>query len=227
MICGVSHKRMAMKNLLIVAILIFPVSAFASEYRLPFNGTWFVVQAGDTPNVNHHMYVKSQYYGIDFARIDDMSFRALNTGNGQNLEDYYSFAQPVISPVKGVIVKMQDGEIDNPIGTKNKNKPFGNYVVIQASENEYVYLAHLKLHSITVNTGQKVKQGDRIGLCGNSGNSDFPHIHMHVQNEPKPFTGIGKNITFEAINLELSGKSFSKVNWPLIRGLFVYQESDG
>jgi murein DD-endopeptidase MepM/ murein hydrolase activator NlpD len=218
---------MIMKNLLLFVILIFPVSSFASEYRLPFNGTWFVAQAGDAPNVNHHMYVKSQYFGIDFARINDMSIRTLYTGNGQKLKDYYSFAQPVISPVKGVIVKVQDGEIDNPIGTKNKNKPFGNYVVIKASENEYVYLAHLKLNSIAVEAGQKMEQGDRIGLCGNSGNSDFPHIHMHVQNESKPFTGIGKNITFESINLELSGKSFSKVNWPLIRGLFVAQETDG
>lgn len=42
--------------------------------------------------------------------------------------------------------------------------------------------AHFKQHSIVVKEGLKVKQGQLLGLCGNSGNSSEPHLHFHIQN---------------------------------------------
>lgn len=32
--------------------------------------------------------------------------------------------------------------------------------------------------------GDKVKRGDLVGRCGNSGNSSEPHLHYHLQNGP-------------------------------------------
>jgi len=34
--------------------------------------------------------------------------------------------------------------------------------------------------SVRVKAGDKVKQGDVLGLLGNSGNSDGPHLHYHL-----------------------------------------------
>jgi murein DD-endopeptidase MepM/ murein hydrolase activator NlpD len=33
-----------------------------------------------------------------------------------------------------------------------------------------------------VKQGQKVKKGELIGLCGNSGNSSEAHLHFHIKN---------------------------------------------
>ncbi len=40
---------------------------------------------------------------------------------------------------------------------------------------------HLKQDSIKVKTGQKIKQGDPVGECGNSGSSPAPHLEYRLQ----------------------------------------------
>jgi len=45
-----------------------------------------------------------------------------------------------------------------------------------------LFFAHFKQHSIVVKQGQKIKQGELLGLCGNSGNSSEAHLHFHIQN---------------------------------------------
>jgi len=42
---------------------------------------------------------------------------------------------------------------------------------------EYALLAHLSKGSVAAKPGQAVKRGDRLGLCGNSGNTSEPHLN--------------------------------------------------
>jgi murein DD-endopeptidase MepM/ murein hydrolase activator NlpD len=58
----------------------------------------------------------------------------------------------------------------------------GNTVIIKTENDEYLVFAHFKQNSIKVKQGQKIKQGELLGLCGNSGNSSEPHLHFHIQN---------------------------------------------
>ena len=62
---------------------------------------------------------------------------------------------------------------------------YGNYVIIDhgVSGGKYyrtVY-AHLKPGSITVSTGQKVNQGQKIGAVGTTGNSSGYHLHFEIR----------------------------------------------
>jgi murein DD-endopeptidase MepM/ murein hydrolase activator NlpD len=66
-----------------------------------------------------------------------------------------------------------------------------------------------------------VKRGQPLGKCGNSGNSDYPHVHLHVQDTPVLNAGRAHNPEFGPVNVELTGKQFERVTWPMIRGLFV------
>jgi murein DD-endopeptidase MepM/ murein hydrolase activator NlpD len=75
---------------------------------------------------------------------------------------------------------------------------------------------------VQVKAGQSVTVGQELGKCGNSGNTDLPHIHMHVQDTPTLNQGNGQNMIFKGINVELTGKMFENVDWPLITGLFVW-----
>ena len=217
-----------MKTLaLVTAIVAFAVTtADAAEYRLPFDGRWFVMAGGDTINVNHHMVERSQWFGVDFMKTGGPTNRSVAKGRGRSLDDYYSWGQPVLSPVDGVVRKIHDGEPDNPIGTRDQNNAFGNYVVIESGPNEFVYLAHFQKGSIEVKEGVKIKAGKPLGKCGNSGNTDGPHIHMHVQSAFEPYHGNGQNIVFTGIDVLLSGKHFDNVQWPLLQGLFVWQGND-
>jgi murein DD-endopeptidase MepM/ murein hydrolase activator NlpD len=47
-----------------------------------------------------------------------------------------------------------------------------------------------------VKAGDKVKVGQELAQCGNSGNSPFPHLHYHVQTTSQWFKGEGLPIQF-------------------------------
>ena len=213
-----------MKFTVASAILTVAMNLYAQEYHLPFTGRWFVMQGGDTLNVNHHMEVPAQWYGVDFMKVGDPDQRSLSKSSGSTLSDFYAWGEPVLSPVEGEITAVVDGLPDNPIGVRDERNPAGNHLIIAASTNRYVFIAHLQKGSVKVKREQRVKVGQELGKCGNSGNSDVPHIHMHVQDKATPDEGEGQNIIFKSINVELTGKMFEKVDWPMIQGLFVWKK---
>jgi murein DD-endopeptidase MepM/ murein hydrolase activator NlpD len=72
----------------------------------------------------------------------------------------------------------------------------GNFVIIKHHDKEYSFIAHFRLDSINVKKGQKVIQGQVIGLCGNSGHSTEPHIHFHLQDSANFWIATGLPIKF-------------------------------
>jgi hypothetical protein len=216
------RSRSFATNLRIVGLLVaIASSAGAQQLRLPFDGRWFVFQGGDTPNVNDHTTVPAQRYALDFMKVGDPEQRGLSRSDPRRLEDYYSWGAPVLAPADGDIVDLVDTLPDNELGVKDANRPLGNHVTLRVAPDRYVFLAHFQRRSVAVKLGAHVKRGDLLGRCGNSGNTDFPHIHMHIQDTPTFNAGTGQNPQFAGINVELSGKRFDHVDWPLIRGLFV------
>lgn len=211
-----------MKTIIALGLMLFALNGHTQEFHLPFKGRWFVMQGGDTLNVNQHMSLRAQWFGIDFMKVGGPSQRALSGTTGATVEDYYSWGEPVLSPVDGKVKSVIDGLPDNPLGTKDPKNPAGNHVVIAAASDKYIFIAHFQKGSVRVKPGQHVVVGEELGRCGNSGNSDAPHIHMHLQDRPILNQGEGQNMIFKGINVELSGKIFQRVDWPLIRGLFVW-----
>jgi len=148
---------------------------------LPFKGEWTLVWGGETPEQNYHVSAHpSQRHAMDFV-IKDANGRS-HRASGQNNEDYYAFGQELLTPCDGEIVLVVDGVKDNKPGQLNPFFPTGNTVILKTDNLEYLVFAHFKQHSINVVQGQRVEQGDLLGLCGNSGNSSEPHLHFHVQN---------------------------------------------
>lgn len=81
----------------------------------------------------------------------------------------------------------------------NPSFPTGNIVVLKTANDEYIFLCHFKQFSINVKQGQRVKQGEILGLCGNSGNSSEAHLHFHIQNTEHLHNGMGAKCYFEKI----------------------------
>lgn len=200
------------------------MSLSAQELHLPFNGRWFVAQGGDTVNVNQHMGVRAQWYGADFLKVGGPSQRSVARTDGASIEDYYSWGEAVLSPAAGTVEAAVDGLPDNPLGKKDAKNPAGNHVVIKVATNCFVFIGHLQNGSVSVKAGEQIKPGQLLGKCGNSGNTDAPHVHMHVQDTPTLNKGLGQSMIFKSINVELTGKTFENVDWPLIRGLFVWNK---
>jgi hypothetical protein len=188
------------------ALLLMHASPLVAQgLTLPIDGRWFIMQGGDTPNVNHHMQVESQWFAIDFAKVGGPSGRALTSGTPQRLDDFYGWGAAVRAPAAGEVVAVENALPDNPLGTHDTAHPLGNHVVLRDGER-YYYLAHFQRGSVRVRTGDRVERGRELGRCGNSGNSDFPHVHLHVTRSPRFGERRGEMMSFSGLGLELSGK---------------------
>lgn len=82
----------------------------------------------------------------------------------------------------GTVVKAAaDGVV---MTTANLSTSYGTYVVIRHANGLQSYYAHGTRGSIVVEPGQTVKQGEKIMLSGNTGNSQGPHLHFEVRKSP-------------------------------------------
>lgn len=170
-----------------------------TRLKLPFRDEWTVVWGGDTKELNYHVENQAQKRAFDIL-IKDAKGSSFKT-NGQANEDYYAFGKEIIAPCNGEIVLAVDGIKDNKPGELNPVYIPGNTVIIKTSLNEYLFFAHFKQHSVKVTEGQKIEQGQLLGLCGNSGNSSEPHLHFHIQNVENMNVATGVKCYFDKITV--------------------------
>lgn len=164
---------------------------------LPFHGKWSVFWGGDTKELNYHVQSQAQKNAFDFIIVnkEGNSYKS----DGQSNEDYYAFGKELIAPCDAEVVLSVDGIRDNVPGLLNPIYIPGNTVILKTELNEYLFFAHFKQNSILVKEGDKVTQGDVLGLCGNSGNSSEPHLHFHIQNVDDMNVATGAKCFFDSI----------------------------
>jgi hypothetical protein len=150
-----------------------------TKLKLPFNGDWFVYQGGRSIYQNPNANRDAERFAVAFTVLKDG--RAFS-GDGSKNEQFYCYGQPVVAPADGTVIQITDSYADNPPGRPDQVLPSGNRVLISHGNQEYSLLMQLKQNSIKVKLGAKVKQGDVVGECGNSGNSPAPHLEYRLQN---------------------------------------------
>jgi hypothetical protein len=149
--------------------------------RLPFDGEWYVVWGGRSVDQNYHAAYRDQRFAYDILIRRDGSS---HTGDGTQLEQFHCWGQPILAPGAGTVATAVDGMVDHPLGQRDPRNPPGNHVVLDHGNGEFSLLAHLRRGSVAVRAGDRVAQGQKLGECGNSGNTSEPHLHYHLQNGP-------------------------------------------
>lgn len=146
--------------------------------NLPFIGGWTVSQGYDGSITHKDEWSKA----LDFVIADEdkKTFK----GPGTRPEHFYCYNKPVLACADGVIEEVVNHVEDNEIGQVNTEQNWGNTIVIKHVAGFYTKVSHLKQNSIKVKAGDYVKQGDLLGLCGNSGRSPEPHLHFQAQITP-------------------------------------------
>ncbi len=84
-----------------------------------------------------------------------------------------SLGTPIMAAMDGVVVDVE-----------NRPAGYGKYIVIRHSRGYQTLYGHLS--SINVREGQRVKQGQRIGLMGSTGRSTGPHLHFSIYQNNRP-----------------------------------------
>lgn len=144
-----------------------------------------------------------QRYAYDLVQID--AHGRLFRDKGEKPEDWFAFGQPLLAAADGVVALTQDGADDNePVGTVpasaiNVRNLCGNGISLRLASGHYLIYCHLMKGSLAVRTGQAVKRGELLGRLGNSGNSDAPHLHLHLSTQAHPMRGEGEPITFACL----------------------------
>jgi len=189
-----------------------------NEYSLPFEGEWLVIAGGISKESSHSWLMGSQRYAYDFVIVDEHGHSFKDSEESMVDGDYYCYNQNILAPADGTIVEIRNSD-SNIIGEGDWIKDLrGNYIVIKHMGNEYSLLAHLKRDSILVNLGQKVKCGDIIAKCGNTGSSSEPHLHFQLQRGKSFFSSPGLPIKFSNFSAKLF-KLYNKTT-----GLKVYPD---
>lgn len=100
----------------------------------------------------------------------------------------------VLAAASGTVIGTRNDVPDNPVGSGDTGPPgkeCGNGMRIEHQDGWITQYCHLKAGSVNVQQGQSVQAGDLLGLIGNSGRSEVPHLHFQVEKAGKivdPFT---------------------------------------
>lgn len=149
-----------------------------TELTLPFEGIWGIVQGFDSGET----HVGYAAYALDFVPVQRAGTRA--PPRGAPLRRFPCYGRPVLAPADGVVVRAARRGRDWPAYVKGKDE--GNYVIIEHAPGEYTEFRHLAARSVVHAPGDRVRRGEVIGRCGNSGNATTPHLHVGFLSSADP-----------------------------------------
>ena len=108
--------------------------------------------------------------GVDF-RIPDMAAQRRGV--------------PVLAAAAGRVLRVRDGVSDVSVRTLGlssvSGRECGNGLVIDHGGGLTTQYCHMANNSISVQSGEEVRAGERLGLVGLSGNTEYPHLHFTVR----------------------------------------------
>jgi len=91
----------------------------------------------------------------------------------------------VLAAADGKVLRVRDGVADISVKQAGsdtvKGQECGNGLVIEHAGGLSTQYCHMAKGSITVKPGLIVKTGDKLGLVGLSGNTEYPHLHFTVR----------------------------------------------
>jgi hypothetical protein len=133
-----------------------------------------------------------QRYAQDWVFVDPVTGQAA-AGNATLARNYYGFGKEIHAVANGTVVAAGDGlpdiEMIYSAPPSSIDTLAGNYVIVDIGNKKYACYAHMVNGSVQVRKGDTVQEGQVLGLMGNSGNSDLPHLHFQVVTDTPSFLG--------------------------------------
>lgn len=170
------------------------------DLAYPVTGRWLVQNSPADRVPSHGTTRFASSFAIDLVGVDAFGRTAPLTTvtllGPEPATRFPGFGRPVLAPVDGVVVAARDTEPDHAAYrglpsfwyavTQARRVQAGwaalagNHVMILTGGGSVVALCHLQHHSVRVSVGQRVRTGEPLGACGNSGNSTEPHLHLQA-----------------------------------------------
>ncbi|MGX7758950.1 peptidoglycan DD-metalloendopeptidase family protein [Streptomyces angustmyceticus] len=194
----------------------------------PVTGRWKALNSPADKVPSHGTRAYGQTYAIDIVAEPEPGSRPafgwwpLVRRN----EEFPAFGAPLLAVADATVVRAEDGSRDHlsrtswpaavyllalegPARALGGVRPMlGNHVILDLGNGVHALYAHVRRGSLTVRTGDRVRAGDPLGQCGDSGNSSEPHVHFQLMDAADPVTAQGVPFTWQGIGVPRNGEAF-------------------
>lgn len=187
-----------------------------NKYIFPLKGC--ISTCGNYNSLFDHRQHFSMEFAIDMAQYNDDQ-KLMFKENMQN-NDYVIWGKDVIAIADGEVMDCYN---DMPYTTSwiwEERLPyfkqyglaaqFGNYIILQHANGESSFYGHMIENSVTVNKGDRIKQGQLIGKVGHTGLSNCPHLHFQLMDKPDILAGRGLPCSFTNIS-DVTGDRMDRI----------------
>jgi len=177
------------------------------RYIFPLKGKFIIPNAHDY-DMLFHTYERSQHFAYDILALGP-DFELAKNG-GATSADFFSFRKTeIIAPADGTVVYARNDVPDVATSAqylRTVPDPMqaigGNLMIIDHGEGEYSLLAHMAQGTVRVGVGDRVEQGQVLGLLGSAGSGDgLPHLHYQLQAGPRTFASDPLPVLFDNVSL--------------------------
>ncbi|MEU3895862.1 M23 family metallopeptidase [Streptomyces sp. NPDC045251] len=195
----------------------------------PVTGRWSALNSPADRTPSHGIHAYGQTFAIDLVAEPEPGarpgFRALWPVARRN-HHFPAFGAPLVAVADGTVVRTDDGQRDH---LSRNSLPallylmlvegsvrelggvcriIGNHLVLDLGDGTYAMYAHVRRGSFAVREGDRVRAGQVLARCGNSGNSTEPHVHFQLMDGPDPDTARGVPFTWQGVGVPRNGEVF-------------------
>ncbi|MEV5433743.1 M23 family metallopeptidase [Streptomyces sp. NPDC052701] len=195
----------------------------------PVTGRWTARNSPADRTPSHGTHAYGQTFAVDIVAEPEPGTRPgfrwlwpLARRNG----DFPAFGAPLLAVADGTVVRATDRQRDHLSRTSlpallylmlleasvrdllGARRILGNHVVLDLGDGTCALYAHLRRGSLAVREGDRVRAGQLLAHCGNSGNSTEPHLHFQLMDGPDPDSARGVPFTWHGIGVPRNGEVF-------------------
>ncbi|GGR80237.1 peptidase [Streptomyces aureoverticillatus] len=206
-------------------------SRAAVEVGPPVTGRWSALNSPADKVPSHGTHNLGQTYAIDItaepeqgpARPAPVWFWPV----ARRGRAYPAFGAPLHAVADATVVHAEDGQRDHLSRSSlagvlyfwliegvgrvigGTRRIVGNHIVLDLGEGVFAMYAHVQRGSLAVRAGDKVVAGQRLGGCGNSGNSTEPHVHFQLMDGPDLETARGIPFRWRGVGVPANKEVFT------------------
>ncbi|MER6995192.1 M23 family metallopeptidase [Streptomyces sp. NPDC000410] len=203
------------------------------ETDCPVTGRWSALNSPADKVPSHGTHLYGQTYAIDItAESDPDSEESPRPGFAwiwpvaRRSQDFPAFGAPLLAVADATVVRATDRQRDHLSRNSlpaliymllvegfvrllgGAHRVVGNHLVLDLGDCTYAMYAHLRRGSLVVREGDRVRAGQLLAECGNSGNSSEPHVHFQLMDGPDLSVARGIPFTWRGIGVPGNGETF-------------------